>query len=138
MMRRLVVALMVIAAGCDGPGVTSPTTARIGRTGGSSPSNAIVGSWRRIVFFFDEFNFASSSETTFQFSGDGTVVRAQIARNHTLGLVDVFVSTGRWRLQGTRLELDFVSPSTFQLVFEARIVGDQLEIAGQTYLRVAG
>ena len=138
-MKRFAAATLLLGAiGCDGPGVTSPTTAIIGRTGTTNPSTALVGSWRRIVFFFDDFNFASSSETTFQFAGDGTVVRSQIARNHTLGLVDVLVSTGRWRLQGTQLALDFVTPSSFQIVFEVRVVGDQLELAGQTYLRVTG
>ncbi len=128
--------LLAATMACDGTGVTSPTTARIARTGSTSPATSLVGTWRRIVFFFDDFNFANSSETTFQFAGDGTLVRSQIARNHTLGLVDVFVSTGRWRQQGTRLEIDFVSPSTSQVVFEARVTGNQLELAGQTYLRV--
>ena len=135
--RRLGGLLCVLAlVGCDGPGVAGPAGGRVARTGGASPALALVGSWRRTVFFLDEFNYARSSETTFQFNLDGSVVRVQIARNHTLGLADALVTTGLWRMDGAQVVLDFVTPTRFQLTLEVRIVGDQLDLAGQTYLRV--
>ena len=132
----LLCALTLAVVSCDGPGVAGPAGGRVARIGGATGSAAIVGAWRRAVFFLDDFNYARSSETTFQFNADGTLVRVQIARNHTLGLADVSVATGSWRTDGTQVVLDFVTPTRFQLSLEARVVGDQLDLAGQTYLRV--
>ena len=136
-LRGLLCALSIAGAACDGPGVAGPAGGRVARVGGANPVLALVGSWRRVIFFLDDFNYARSSETTFQFNTDGSVVRVQVARNHTLGLADVVVSTGLWRMDGAKVVLDFVTPTKFQLSLDARIVGDQLELAGQTYLRVS-
>lgn len=135
-MTRSLTCLLAFALACDGPGIVGPTTARIGRVGGSNTSTALLGSWRRAIFFLDDFNYSRSSETTYQFAADGTALRVQVARNHTLGLADILVSAGRWRLEGTRIVIDFVSPSTFQLALDMRLVGDQLELGGQVFLRV--
>lgn len=137
---RTATALLLTAtmAACDGTGVVSPNPPLIGRSGSTSVSLQIVGTWRRTVFFLDDFNFARSSETSFQFLGDGTFIRVQIARNHTLGLFDVLTSAGRWRLTGTLLTIDYVTPSPARVDLEARITGDELLLAGQTYLRVVG
>ncbi|MGQ0646907.1 MAG: hypothetical protein ACT4P7_05015 [Gemmatimonadaceae bacterium] len=131
-------ALLVLGAvGCDGPGVVSATGVRLARTGAvATPAQAIVGTWRRSVFFVDEFRFAQLSETTFQFAADGTVLRATVARNFTLDISDVAIATGRWRLEGTQLVLDFLTPSAFQVTLLVRLVGDQLDLSGQTFLRV--
>ncbi|MBK8248330.1 MAG: hypothetical protein IPK85_13125 [Gemmatimonadetes bacterium] len=128
--------LLPLCLACDGPGIAGPTTARIGRVGGSNTSAALLGAWRRAIFFLDDFNYSRSSETTYQFAADGTAVRVQVARNHTLGLADILVSAGRWRLEGARLVIDFVSPSPFQVALDMRLVGDQLELGGQLFLRV--
>lgn len=129
--------LVSLTSACDGTGVTGAQSGRIARVGGTpSTANALVGNWRRTVFFLDEFGYARSSETTFRFAGDGSVVRVQVARNLTLGFVDALVSAGQWQVIGTRAVIDFVTPSAFRLDLEARIVGDQLELGGQTYLRV--
>jgi hypothetical protein len=134
--RRAFAPLLVLALACDGAGIVGPTTPRLGRAGVGNPSTAVLGTWRRIVFWRDDFGFARSSETTYQFAADGAMVRVQVTRNLTFGLADVVVSAGRWRLEGVRLVLDFVSPSPFQLQLDVQRVGDQLDLAGQAFLRV--
>jgi hypothetical protein len=141
MRARLILCVTLISAivlsACDGPGIVGPRTVRLARSGdAASTTLAVVGNWRRAVFFLDDFNFSNSSETTFQFSGDGSVVRTQVTRNLTLGLADSVVSTGRWTITGTQLVIDFVTPSSFQLVLQAGVVGDELTLSGETFLRV--
>jgi hypothetical protein len=133
---RAALLVAIALGGCDGPGINSPTSGRVARAGGVAPGQSLVGSWRRAIFFLDDFNYSRSNETTFQFASDGTFFRVQVARNFTLGLTDVLVSAGRWRLSGTQLVLDFVTPSAFQLVLDLRIFSSELELAGQTYFRV--
>jgi hypothetical protein len=129
----------LLLAGCDGDGIGGPENRQIARPGGgttTTPALSLVGTWRREVFFLDEFNFARSSETTFQFNGDSSVVRLQVSRNFTLGLADAQVSTGRWTLSGDQVVIDFTTPSAFRLTLQASIVGDELTLSGETYLRV--
>lgn len=130
--------LALLLGACDGPGVVGPGRVSLGRGGAASPAASLVGTWRRIVYFLDDFNYARSAETSIQFAADGSVIRVQVARNHTLGLADVVVAAGRWRWQGSTITLDFVTPSPFTLTLDARITGDQLELAGQAFLRVSG
>lgn len=128
----------LLLAGCDGDGIGGPDTRQIARHGGgtnTTPALSLVGTWRREVFFLDEFNFARSSETTFQFNGDSSVIRVQVARNFTLGLADAQVSAGRWTLSGDQLVIDFTTPSSFRLTLQASIVGDELTLSGESYLR---
>lgn len=135
-LRRTALLLVALLLGCDGPGIVGLRTARLGRVGAPSASTGVIGTWRRVIYFLDDFNYSRSSETTYQFAADGTAVRLQVARNFTLGLSDAVVSAGRWRLENTRIIIDFVSPSNFQLAFDTRLVGDQLELGGQVFLRV--
>lgn len=129
---------VALLAGCDGDGVSGPGNRQIARAPGTTatPTASLVGTWRREVFFLDEFNFARSAETTFQFNADSSVVRLQVARNFTLGLADAQVSVGRWTLSGNQLVIDFTTPSSFRLTLQASIVGDELTLSGETYLRV--
>lgn len=135
--RALLVSALLLA-GCDGDGISGPGNRQIARAPGTTatPATSLVGTWRREVFFLDEFNFARSSETTFQFNADSSVVRLQVSRNFTLGLADAQVSAGRWTLSGDDLVIDFTSPSSFRLTLQASIVGDELTLSGETYLRV--
>lgn len=128
----------LLLAGCDGDGIVGLDNRQIARAPGTTatPTASLVGTWRREVFFLDEFNFARSSETTFQFNGDSSVVRLQVARNFTLGLADAQVSSGRWTLSGDQLVIDFTTPSSFRLTLQASIVGDALTLSGESYLRV--
>lgn len=131
-------AALLLAVGCDGPGVVSPGRVRIATTGGVAASQAIVGTWRRTVYFVDDFGISRSTETSWQFGADGTAARAQVARNYTFGLVDVLVSAGRYRVEGTRVIIDLVTPTPTQLAYEVRRTGNELELSGQVYVLVGG
>lgn len=136
--RACLLLTVLLTAGCDGPGVVSPRSGVRGRAGTLAVSQSLVGSWRRAVYFVDDFGIARSSETTWQFAADGAVARVQVARNLTFGLADVLVSAGRYRIENARLLIDFVSPATSRLSFDIRRTGNQLEIAGELYLAVGG
>lgn len=142
-MRRLVAAAVAAVAAvalvaCDGPGIASPRRVRIATTGNGAAALSVAGNWRRIVYFVDDFGISRSSETTWQFGADGSVVRVQVARNYTYGLADVLVSAGRYRMDGTRVVIDLATPSSSQLTYDVRRTGNQLELAGELYLQVAG
>jgi hypothetical protein len=132
----LAAALALLAAACDGPGVASPGRRTVGIAGAGSAATSIVGTWRRAVFFLDAFGIARSSETSWQFGADGAVARILVTRNLTFGLADVQVSAGRYRLQGARVIIDFVTPTVVQLTLDVRRVGNDLELAGERYLPV--
>lgn len=138
--QRAVAAAVAVATlacvACDGPGIASPRRVTIATTGGGAGALSVVGNWRRIVYFIDDFGISRSTETTWQFASDGSAVRVQVARNYSFGLVDVLVSAGRYRVEGTRILIDLTSPSVTQLSYEVRRNGDQLEIAGQPYVLV--
>ncbi|MEP7345459.1 MAG: hypothetical protein ABI877_09330 [Gemmatimonadaceae bacterium] len=128
--------VLLLAAACDGTGVVRSDQPLIGALGGSSAlERAIVGPWQRILFFLDVFGSARSSETHWQFAADGTAVRAVIARNFTDGISDVLISTARWRVEGTSVRIDFLTPSPGTIQLEARIQSDTLYLAGQAYAR---
>lgn len=126
------------AVGCDGPGVVSPRRGVVGQVGGGGAAAAVVGTWRRTIYFIDDFGYAHSSETSWQFGADGAAARVQVTRNLTFGIADVLVSAGRYRVEGTRLVIDLITPSPVQLSYEVRRTGTQLEIAGEAYLLVGG
>ena len=130
-------AVSLALGGCDGPGIASPRRVTIATTGAGAASLSIVGNWQRIVYFVDDFGISRATETTWQFGSDGTVVRVQVARNITFGLVDVLVSAGRYRMDGSRVTIDLATPTTTQLAYEVRRTGSQLELAGQLYLLVS-
>lgn len=140
MSRRVALIVLPCASlalwACDGPGVASPGRVRVGQVGGSDLSLAIVGTWRRTLYFLDDFGIARASETSWQFAGDGTFVRVLASRNITDGLADAQVSTGRYRIENARLLVEFVTPTASQLSFDVQRSGNQLKIAGQDYLLV--
>lgn len=127
-------ALALVAAACDGPGVVSPTRRTVAISGPGTSLPSIVGTWQRNLYFIDDFGIARSSETSWQFTSGGATTRVLVSRNITFGLVDVQVSAGRYRLEGARVVIDIVTPSPVQFVYDVRRVGNQLELAGQTYL----
>jgi hypothetical protein len=131
-------ALAALALACDGPGVVSPHRVTIAQEGGVPASQALVGTWRRIVYFIDGDGVARSSETTWQFTSGGGASRVQVARNYTDGISDVLVSAGQFRVEGTRIVVDLTTPSVTRLVYEVRRSGNQLELAGEPYLLVGG
>ncbi len=104
--------------------------------GGTAANQAVVGSWQRIIVFFDDFGFMHSSETTWTFETGGLAERSIVTRNVTLGAADTAVTEARWRLDGTNLIIDFTSPSPGTITLEARVQGTSLFLAGQEYLRI--
>lgn len=130
--------LCALAACSEGPGVAGPDNRGISR-GGSGPgaSTALVGTWRRAIFFIDDFGFARSTETSFIFTADGAASRLRVDRNLTFGLFDTQLEVGQWQLNGNSLIINFASPSAFELTLSVQITGDQLVLSGQTFLRVS-
>jgi hypothetical protein len=98
----------------------------------------LVGSWRRTLFYFDDFGFAYSSETTWQFSSDGSAIRSIVTRNLTLGYADAAVAVARWQVTASRVTIDFVSPDPGRIELDFRVVGNELTLAGQTFSRIGG
>jgi hypothetical protein len=136
---RSVLCLTVLTLACAGPsdGVAGPGTLRVARPGGSTNASvSIVGTWRRAFFFFDDFGISRSTETIWQFSPDGTAARTIITRNLDFGLTDVQLSVGRWETSGSTVVINIISPSAVRFEFSVRVAGDQLELAGEQYLRV--
>jgi hypothetical protein len=130
-------AMVFPLAGCDGHGVAFRQRP-IGRVGTTSTSLDFVGTWRRAVYFVDDFGFARSSETSWQFGGDGSAARVLVARNLSVGLVDVLVSAGRYRVENSRLIIELTSPAPSRREFDVRRTGEPLVIAGEPDLRVGG
>jgi hypothetical protein len=140
MKRRLLILIPCCAlVACSGDGPIGPNGPIVARPGAGTTTAAleIGGAWQRRLFFVDDYAFARETETTWQFLSDGTAVRTEIARNLTLGLADVVISTGRWSLTGTVLTIDFVSPFPGRIQLEAGITGNELDLAGEVFLRVA-
>ena len=143
MIRRrsgILTALAILATAlgaCDGPGVVTPGGApAIARTGVSSNSSAVTGTWRRAIFVIDEFDIARSIETTWQFGADGVATRVIVTNNFTSGLSDVLVATGQWRLEGSDIVIDVTTPSSFRLQLPLQLSGERLILSGETYFRV--
>jgi hypothetical protein len=128
--------VLAVVGGCDGPGVASPDRPLL-PIGGGAPtlSNAILGGWTRQIIFVDDFGITRSSETFWEFAGDGTAQRTVTTVDLTTGATDVAVTTSRWRVEDTTLVIDFISPTTGTLRFDVRVQGDELILAGESYLR---
>jgi hypothetical protein len=128
-------------AGCDVQGLIGPRGNQMASFGGSPTSTttaSLAGTWRHALFFVDDFGFTNSTETTWQFSGDGTALRTIVTRNITLGTSDATITVARWRVSGTRVIIDFVSPTTGTIELAFSVQGNQLILAGQTFTRVGG
>lgn len=123
-------------AACSGGPVAIPgSPGPVATQGGGAAAAGLTGTWRRTLVFFDESGFLHSSETTWSFRSTGDAVRTIVATNHTLGAADTSVALARWRLDGTRVTIDFTAPSPGTIVLEVRIEGATLYLAGQAYQR---
>ncbi|MEO7963288.1 MAG: hypothetical protein ABIT38_05190 [Gemmatimonadaceae bacterium] len=136
-LTSLIVTSLALAA-CAGPsdGVAGPGVVQIARPGSSNSAVALLGTWRRAEFFVDDLGFTRSAETTWIFSPDRSATRTTVTRNIDLGLTDVQLTAGTWRLSDTNVIIDVISPAPVRFEFTVRVVGNQLELAGQSYLRV--
>lgn len=126
----------LVLAACSGdpfavPGAPGP----LGLAGGGAAARGIVGTWSRQIVFFDEGGYLHSSETRWTFAASGAAVRHIIATNYTLPAADTSVTTARWQYDGYRLTIEYLAPNPGTFVFDARIEGNSLYLAGQEYRR---
>lgn len=134
-MRAGAMLFAVLLVSCDGPGVVRPGGPMVGVSGPATLADAIVGSWQRVLYFIDDLGFVRSSETLWQFASDGTAVRAVYSRNLTTAVADVLLSTARWQVEGAAIRIAFLTPSPGTVLFDARVQGDTLYLAGQPFAR---
>ena len=139
MVRRCAFVLLVIlAAACDSGRLSAPrgtVTGTTGTTGGSAAS-ALVGTWRRALYFFADDGSASSNETTWRFNSDGTASRLTVTRNFTAGLFDAQTVDARWEALTQSVRITYLPPSSGTFEFAFRITNDTLYLASQGYGRV--
>ena len=136
----LVVAAAALAACARGDDLLAPELEEPIYAGGestTSPSAAVVGTWRRTVIFTSEGGSLVSSETVWTFDATGQFVRRITARDHSTGFSDVQFSSGRWRTDGGALEVTFDGPGggTIRLAFQLGDGGRVLVLGGQEFER---
>ena len=127
-----------LLAACDA-GVVGPAGSRgaVGIEGGALASGTLEGTWRRRLYFLDDYGYAHGTETTWRFQAGGDAVRTIVTSNFTLGVADTTVATARWRPDGTRVVIEFLTPSPGVITLDVRLEGTQLYLAGQRYDRIA-
>jgi hypothetical protein len=140
MVRRWAFVLLAVLAACDSGRLSAPrgsvTTGTTGTIGGSAASTAIVGTWRRVLYFFADDGSASSNETTWRFNSDGTASRLTVTRNFTAGLFDAQTVDARWEALTQSVRITYLPPSSGTFEFAYRITNDTLYLASQGYGRV--
>jgi hypothetical protein len=127
--------MAVVAACTSGPVALPGSPGPLVTHGGGTASAGLAGSWRRQLVFIDEFGYVHSSETTWTFEPGGDALRAIVTANFTLGVADTAFAQARWRLDGTRVIIDFVAPNPGMITLDVRIEGSRLFLAGQEYQR---
>lgn len=136
--RRWALVLLAVLAACDGGRLSAPpgtlTNGTIG--GGSAASTALVGTWRRVLFFFTDDGSSGSNETTWRFNSDGTASRLTVTRNFTAGLFDAQTVDARWEALTQSVRITYLPPSSGTFEFSYRITNDTLYLASQGYGRV--
>lgn len=139
--RGAILLLLALIVGCDsrvhvlGPGGT--TGGRTGGgTGGSAIDAALVGQWRRTLYFTGSSGSTHLSETVWEFLGDGTATRTVLTVNLTIGWGDRVVTEARWTTQSGRLVITYLTTSAGTVAYDYRIDGRTLFIAGQAYGRI--
>jgi hypothetical protein len=138
MVRLIAMLLLVALAACDSGRLGAPrgSAGGIAGTPGSIPAPGLVGSWRRILFFFSDDGSASANETTWRFNANGTANRTTVTRNFTAGLFDSQSVDARWEALPQAVRITFLPPSSGTFEFSYRIVADTLFLASQAYGRV--
>lgn len=136
----LIVAMLAVsitsACGDGGLLATDPIRATTGDGGVTALGDALVGTWRRIIFFIDDAGVPRSSETTWRFDASGTTARSVVARDLSSGLSDAVVITGSWHVENAEVVVTFDPPAGGQVRFSASVAGDTLFLASQPYMRV--
>jgi len=105
----------------SGSGVLAPHTPVIGTNGGggngtsgtsSADAAALVGQWFRLVYFTDSIVGVQTSETTWEFRGDGTATRSVVARTLSNGFSSGVVTNATWSLSGATLSVNLLPVGT--------------------------
>jgi len=142
MVRPVAIVLLALTVGCDSGRLGAPRgsmtsgTGGIGGVGGTNAGSALVGSWRRIVYFLADDGSASSSETTWRFRSDGNASRLSVTRNFTAGLADAQTVDARWEPLTQSVRITFLPPSSGTFEYSYRVNGDTLYLASQGYARI--
>ena len=141
MVRRWAFVLLATLAACDSGRLSAPrgttTTGTTGTVGGApATSTALVGTWRRVLYFFADDGSASSNETTWRFNSNGTASRLTVTRNFTAGLFDSQTVDARWEALTQSVRITYLPPSSGTFEFTYRITNDTLYLASQGYGRV--
>ena len=136
MRRPFSILLIAALAACDSGRLGAPGGSLGSGTTGSSAASALVGTWRRILYFLAADGSASSSETTWRFNADGTASRLSVTRNFTAGLADAQSVDARWELLTQTVRITYLPPSSGTFEFTYRITRDTLYLASQGYVRV--
>ena len=140
MVRRFCILCLILLAGCDSGRLGAPRGSTIGTPGttgtSGTTSSGLVGTWRRILYFLADDGSASSSETTWRFSANGTASRLSVTRNFTAGLSDAQTVDARWEALTQTVRITYLPPSSGTFEFSYRITRDTLYLASQGYARV--
>jgi hypothetical protein len=105
----IIVALLATVAatsGCgggDASGVLAPHRT-VQEQAGAATDSALVGQWFRLDYFTDSAG-VRTSETTWEFRGDGTATRSVVARSLSSGITSGVATDARWSTRGTTLDI---------------------------------
>jgi hypothetical protein len=140
MARRWAILCLAFGAACDSGRLGAPlgtsTTGTIGSSGAVT-ATGLVGTWRRILFFFTEDGSAGSNETIWRFNANGTASRTSVTRNYSADLVDAQTVDARWEALPQSVRITFLPPSSGTFEYTFRVTGDTLYLASQGYGRVS-
>jgi hypothetical protein len=143
MRTAIIAALALVVAACDGGAKLTSPDGRVlvgvpGPGGGNSAnaSSALVGTWQRTIFLLQADGSAASTETVWQFAGDGTGARTVTARNFSAGVFDTFLTNVTWQATATTVRVTFLPPQSGTVDYSWFVRGDTLLLAGQDYVRV--
>jgi hypothetical protein len=100
------------ACGGDGSGVLAPGAGLHVRTGAPDTiDSALVGQWFRLVYFTDSVG-VRTSETTWEFRGDGTASRLVVARLLASGIASGVATNALWSTNGATLTVTLLPAGT--------------------------
>ena len=133
----LLLVLPMLAA-CEGRAtLTGPGYGYSGNPPADRPRDAaLIGTWRRSLYFTDDAGNAYLSETTWTFRSSGDATRTVVAVSFDRGFADRIVSHARWTASGGELVVTWLPPRTGTTRLEYRAEAFRLMLGGDVFLRV--